>query len=66
MSDGGRGCASFAAKVWKSSQKVERTTVRHSLHRPDPSPVLVDVKAANDAAKAAIAAARSGTENGHP
>ena len=33
MSDGGRGRASLGVKVWKSSQKVEGTTVRRSLHR---------------------------------
>src|SRR5205807_4206781 len=33
MSDGGRGRASLGLKVWKSSQKVEGTTVRRSLHR---------------------------------
>src|SRR5437016_3150831 len=33
MSDAGRGRASLGVKVWKSSQKVEATTVRRSLHR---------------------------------
>jgi hypothetical protein len=33
MSDGGRGRASLGVEVWKSSQKVERTAVRRSLHR---------------------------------
>jgi hypothetical protein len=33
MSDGGRGRASRGAEVVKSSQKVERTAVRRSLHR---------------------------------
>jgi hypothetical protein len=33
MSDGGRDRASLGVKVWKSSQKVERTAVRRSLHR---------------------------------
>jgi hypothetical protein len=33
MSDGGRHRASLGMEVWKSSQKVERTAVRRSLHR---------------------------------
>ena len=33
MSDGGRDRVSLGVEVWKSSQKVERTAVRHSLHR---------------------------------
>jgi hypothetical protein len=33
MSDGGRGRALVGVEVWKSSQKVERTPVRCSLHR---------------------------------
>jgi len=33
MSDGGRGRASIGVEVRKSSQKVERTAVRRSLHR---------------------------------
>jgi hypothetical protein len=33
MSDGGRERTPLGAEVWKSSQKVERTAVRRSLHR---------------------------------
>ncbi len=33
MSDGGRGRAWVGMGLWKSSQKVERTAVRRSLHR---------------------------------
>jgi hypothetical protein len=33
MSDGGGGRALLAVEVWKSSQEVERTAVRRSLHR---------------------------------
>jgi hypothetical protein len=33
MSDGGQKRASIGVEVWKSSQEVERTAVRRSLHR---------------------------------
>jgi hypothetical protein len=33
MSDAGRPRSSLGVEVWKSSQKVERTAVRRSLHR---------------------------------